>query len=194
MRRSIVIPSALVLMVGFALAGIFAPRLSAQDATPTPAVTQIDLTPGFVAEVFSGAPSALAPGQTVYTVRFTIQPGSEIFPHGHPGTTVLSVDSGSFGWTLLQGTAHVVRGAGTGGTAVEDIAEPNTEVILEPGDTIYYEDDVIHTARNAGDETTIVMGTLILKAGEPLLMPAGMDMSATPTSDSASISTHSLHR
>jgi quercetin dioxygenase-like cupin family protein len=194
MRRSIVIPSTLVLVLGFALTGILAPRLAAQDATPTPAVTQIELAPGFIAEVFAGAPSNLAPGQTVYIARFTIQPGSEIFPHGHPGTTVLSVDSGSFGWTLLQGTAHVVRGAGSGGTAVEDVTEPNTEVILEPGDTIYYEDDVIHTARGAGDEPTIVLGTLVLKTGEPLLMPADMDMSATPASESASSSSHSLHR
>jgi quercetin dioxygenase-like cupin family protein len=190
MRRSIVLPSSLVLLVGFALTGLFAPRLSAQDATPAPAVTQVELAPGFVAEVFAGAPSAVAPGQTVYIARFTIQPGASIFPHGHPGTTVLSVDSGSFGWTLVQGTAHVVRGAGSGGTAVEDITEPNTEVILEPGDTIYYESDVVHTARGASDVPTIVLGTLVLTAGEPLLMPAGMDMSGTPTSESAS---HSMH-
>lgn len=53
-----------------------------------------------------------AEGQTVYLKRFTFEPGAEIFPHGHPGTTTLGVDSGSFGWTLLEGTARVVRGAG----------------------------------------------------------------------------------
>jgi quercetin dioxygenase-like cupin family protein len=193
MSRKIVVPAAMVLVVGFALTGLFAPRLAAQDAAATPAVTQTELAPGFVAEVFAGAPSVRAPGQTVYIARFTIQPGSEIYPHSHPGTTVLSVESGKFGWTLVKGTAHIVRGAGSGGTAVEDITEPNTDVILEPGDTIYYEDDVVHTARNAGDETTVVLGTLVLTAGEPLLMPAGMDMSATPTSDSASNSTHAAH-
>ena len=90
--------------------------------------------------------------------------------------------SGTFGWTLLQGTAHVVRGAASGGTEVEDITEPGTEVILEPGDAIYYEDDVVHTARGAGDVAAVVYGTLVLNTGEPLLMPAAMDMSATPTS------------
>jgi quercetin dioxygenase-like cupin family protein len=53
-------------------------------------------------------------------------------------------------------------------------------VILEPGDAIFYEDDVVHTARGAGDEETVVLGTLVLASGEPLLMPANMDMSATP--------------
>jgi hypothetical protein len=53
-------------------------------------------------------------------------------------------------------------------------------VILNPGDNIYYEDDVVHTARGAGDGPTVVYGTLVLTAGAPLLMPAGMNM-ATPT-------------
>ena len=78
MRRSIVLPSALVLVFGFALTGIFAPRLAAQDATPAPAVTQVELTPGFIAEVFTSAPSDRASGQTVYIARFTIEPGSDI--------------------------------------------------------------------------------------------------------------------
>jgi quercetin dioxygenase-like cupin family protein len=182
MRRTVVIPAVLVLMVGLVLTGLFAPRLAAQDATPTPAITPIELTPGFVAEVFAAVPSDRASGQTVYTVRFILQPGSAIFPHGHPGTTSLSVAAGSFGWTLIQGEAYVIRGAGSGGTAVEELTTPNTEVILAPGDTIYYEDDVIHTARNAGDDVAIVLGTLVLTTGAPLLMPAGMDMSATPAS------------
>jgi quercetin dioxygenase-like cupin family protein len=154
--------------------------VAAQEATPGP-ITAIELAPGVTAEVFAGAPSDRAPGQTVYLARFVFQPGAEIFPHSHPGTVVLAVASGSFGWTLLKGTAHVVRGAASGATGpIEDITEPGTEVILAPGDTIYYEDDVVHTARGAGDEAAVVLGTLVLKTGEPLLMPANMDMSATP--------------
>ena len=182
MRCVLLLPSALALAVALA------PRLAAQDATPptgAPTVNQVELTPGLVAEVFAGVPSAWAPGQTVYVVRFTFQPGSEIYPHSHPGTVVLAVESGTFGWGLVQGTAHVVRGVGTGGTATEDVTEPGTEVILNPGDAIYYEDDVVHTARNAGDAPVVLLSTLILTAGEPLLMPAGtpmagMEAEATP--------------
>ena len=112
--------------------------------------------------------------------RFVFQPGAEIFPHSHPGTVVLAVQSGSFGWTLLEGTAHVLRSAAAGNTGpVEDVTEPGTEVILEVGDAIYYEDDVTHTARSASDEPAVVFGTLVLTTGEPLLMPADMDMSTT---------------
>ncbi len=159
-----------------------APGLAAQEATPAAgAITVIELAPGVTAEVFAGAPSNRAPSQTVYLARFVFQPGAEIFPHNHPGTVVLGVASGSFGWTLVQGTAHIVRGAAAGATGpVEDVTEPGTEVILGPGDAIFYEDDVVHTARGAGDEEALVFGTLVLTSGEALLMPADMAMESTP--------------
>jgi quercetin dioxygenase-like cupin family protein len=131
--------SILALLLAAMVFGGIAHSALAQDATPAAgpiAVTEV--APGVTAEVLAAAPSAVAPGQTAYVARFIFfQPGAEIFPHGHPGSTVLGVFSGSFGWTLVEGTAHVVRGAGSGGTAVEDITEPGAEVILEPGDAIY---------------------------------------------------------
>ncbi len=159
----------------------------AQEATPAAGpITAIELAPGVTAEVFAAAPSGRAPGQTIYLARFVFQPGAEIFPHSHPGTVVLSVASGSLGWTLLEGTAHVARGAAAGATGpTEDLTEPGTEVILEPGDAMFYDDDVVHTARGAGDEETVVLGTLVLTTGEPLLMPADMEMGATPAADAA---------
>jgi quercetin dioxygenase-like cupin family protein len=166
----------------------------AQEATPsggmaaTPAVgpiAPVALAPGVTAEVFAGVPSDRAPGQTVYLARFTFEAGAEIFPHSHPGTVVLAVAEGSFGWTLLQGTAHVVRGSASGSpTGTEELTDANADVVLEVGDAIHYEDDVVHSARGAGDSAAVVLGTLVLTAGEPLLMPV-MDMGTpegTPTS------------
>jgi quercetin dioxygenase-like cupin family protein len=181
--------------VATSAAMLLAPRgAQAQEATPsggmaaTPAggaIVAAPLAPGVTAEVFAGAPSDRAPGQTVYLARFVFEPGAEIFPHSHPGTTILGVAEGSFGWTLLQGTAHVVRGSASGSpTGTEDLTDANTDVVLEPGDAIFYEDDVVHTARGAGDTAAVVLGTLVLTAGEPLLMPV-MDMGTpegTPTS------------
>lgn len=151
--------------------------VAAQDDPP---VAPIELAPGVTAEIFDAAPSARAPAETVYLARFVFQPDADIFPHGHPGTTVLGVESGSFGWTLLEGTAHVVRGAGTGGAEVEDLTESGVEVVLEPGDAIFYEDDVVHTARGASNEPAVVLGTLVLTSGEQLIMPVEMEMAATP--------------
>ena len=78
-----------------ALAVVIAPRLAAaQDATPEP-ITAIELAPGVTAEALPAPPLDRAPGQTVYLARFVFQPGAELFPHNHPGTTVVGVASGS---------------------------------------------------------------------------------------------------
>jgi quercetin dioxygenase-like cupin family protein len=154
------------------LAVAVTPLLSAQEQTTGP-IAVVELAPGVSAEILAGAPSDRAPQQTVYLARFVFEPGAEIFPHSHPGTTILGVQSGAFGWTLVEGTAHVVRGAAAGATGpIEELTEPGVEVILEPGDAIFYEDDVTHTARGAGDEPAVILGTLVLTSGEPLLMPA----------------------
>lgn len=73
--------------------------------------------------MLAAAPSVTAPGQTVYVARFVFKDGAEIFPHGHPGTT----------------------------GPVQDLTTPGTDVLLKPGDAIYYESDVIHTARGASE-------------------------------------------
>jgi quercetin dioxygenase-like cupin family protein len=163
-----------LLAIGGALAltGTRVPYPRAQEATPSP-ISVIELAPGVTAEVFAAAPSVRAPGQTVYLARFIFQPDAEIFPHGHPGTTILGVESGTLGWTPVKGTAHVMRGAASGAAGpAEDVTEPGTEVLLEPGDAITYEDDVVHTARGAGDEAAVVLGTLVLTEGQPLIMTA----------------------
>ena len=179
----------LVALIGLLAAGaLLGARVAAQDAAPPPdpaAITVVELAPGVTAEVFAGVPSDRAPGQTLYPARFVFDPGAEIFPHSHPGTVALGVAEGRFSWTLVAGTATVLRGAARGATGpAEEITTPGTEVILEPGDAIYYEDDVVHTARGAGEEPAVVLGTLLLTAGEPLLMEAGMDM-GTPSAGSA---------
>lgn len=172
----------LVLAVSL-VAGVLISRTAAQEASPAAGdpIAALELAPGVTAEVFGAAPSAGAPGQTLYLARFTLQPGAELFAHDHSGTTLLGVESGRFGWTLLAGTAHLVRGAAGGAAGpAEDLTEPGTDVILDVGDAITYESDVVHTARGAGDEPTVVLGTFILEEGAPLLMPVDMDMLATP--------------
>ena len=65
--------------------------------------------------------------------------------------------------------------------ATEDLTDANADIVLQPGDAIFYEDDVIHTARGAGRRlAAVVHGTLVLTAGQPLLMP--MNAMGTPTS------------
>ena len=175
-------PVAALLIAGFVIVGA-SPAARGQEAAPAAGPIALNtLAPGVTAEVLAAAPSTVAPGQTVYVARFVFQPGAEIFPHSHPGTTVLGVVSGSFGWTLKAGTAHVIRGAGAGATGpAEDLITPGTDVVLKAGDAIFYESDVVHTARGAGDTESVVLGSLVLKVGAPLLMPADMKMDMPAT-------------
>lgn len=173
-----------------AVAALFGVPRSARAQEGSPAagggIAVNEVFPGVTAEVFGATESARAPGQTMYNVRFVFQPGAQGELHGHPGTVLLGVASGQFGWLLNSGTATVVRGAASAAPgAPEAVTEIGTEIILEPGDAIFYEDDVTHGARGAGDEPTVVHGSLLLTTGEPLLMLAeemeGMDM-GTPSS------------
>lgn len=154
---------------------------TAQEATPAAGpITGTEIAPGVVAEVLAAAPSDRAAGQTVYVARFTFQPGAEIFPHSHPGTTVDAVAAGTWGWTLVAGTARVVRGAASAAPMpAEEISALGAEVILETGDAISYEADVIHTARGAGAEPVVVHSSQLLTAGAPRMMSDHMEM-ATP--------------
>jgi quercetin dioxygenase-like cupin family protein len=174
MRRTIAVLWIALVVV---LPGALTERLVAQEATPVASQS---------IEYFVAIPSERAPGNTVYLIRFTLQPGAEIEAHSHPGTTILAVEEGALGYTLLEGTAHVIRSSGADGRlTTESISEPGTDVILEAGDTIYYEADVTHTARNAGDMPVHVFATHILENGQPFSIPAstppaGMEHMATP--------------
>jgi hypothetical protein len=80
----------------------------------------------------------------------------------------------------------MTRGAASGSPAApEVITEAGTEVTLEVGDSMFYDSDVIHTARGAGEEPTIVQVAFLLTTGQPLLMLAedmeGMDMGTPGT-------------
>ena len=157
-------------------------RVAAQGSTPASGpITGVEIAPGVVAEVLAAAPSLRAPGQTLYVARFTFQPGAEIFPHRHPGTTVDGVVSGTWSWTLLEGTAHVVRGAASPNPQPsEAITEPGTEIVLETGDAISYEDDVVHTARGTGAEPVVVNSAQLLTEGAPRMSTDDMEMGSPP--------------
>jgi len=95
--------------------------------------------------------------------------------HMHPGTTAGTVESGTFVWTLLAGTVRVTRL----GSAPEQVTEPGTELILEPGDSLFYNADVVHTAGSVGDEPASVLVTALFETDQPFLTLT--DEHGTPT-------------
>ena len=181
-----------VFVASLALVGARSSTGIAQDATPAaaPNVTVGQLAP--IGEPFQAGPGVelefLGEGQTdqasgqnlvLYRVIFD---GGEFPGHIHPGATVLTVESGTFGWTLLTGTVTVLRP----GTPPEEVTEPGTELVLSPGQGLAYNADVVHSARDVGDEPAVVLATSLFETGQPFVTmtddqgaPMAMD-AATP--------------
>jgi hypothetical protein len=194
-RRKLRQPAAVALLVLGVMFSVMSARVHAGGATLPPAQIAVHaIAPGVTAEVFAAAPSALAPGQTVYNVRFVYQPGAALTPRGEPGTTVLGVVSGLLDWRLQSGAAHVERAAASFSPGqTDDLIIPGSDVVLGPGDAISYESDTVAITRAAGDTAAVVAGSLVLKSDVPLMtlirgdsaesMPgmdmSGMDMTAT---------------
>jgi mannose-6-phosphate isomerase-like protein (cupin superfamily) len=179
--RRLAVSVLLVGLVGLALASTGSPGGLAQEATPAPLLSGITLT-----VLANGLPSG-APDQVLYLIRVVQAPGGWIAPHYHPGAQVFYVDQGTVGFTVYKGTLRLVR-AGTAtpgavpGTAGE-LVSPGTEVLLGPGDWLYYEQDVIESARNAGEGESVILLSTLYAAGQPLTVftnPEGTPIPATP--------------
>ena len=185
MRRA----SILVSVVAAVLLGVVAigrgGHATAQDATPAAApnltVGQLapigqpfELIPGVDVEFLNEGPAAQAPGHNVVNFRVTLR-GGEAPPHTHPGTSVLTVESGTFSSTVVAGTTATVMRAGA---APERVSAPGTELVLNPGEGLVYGADVVHTARAAGAEPAVAVVAALYEVGQPVLALA--DEHGTP--------------
>ena len=172
-----------VVLLGLGMSGGL--RTSAQEATPAAAANftvgqlapigeRFEALPGVEFEFLNEGEPAAAPGQSLILYRVIFH-GGEAPSHIHPGTTAGTVESGTFVWTLLAGTVQVTRP----GMAPEQVTEPGTELILEPGASLFYNDDVVHTAGSVGDEPASVLVTALFETGQPFLTLT--DEHGTPT-------------
>jgi quercetin dioxygenase-like cupin family protein len=104
--------------------------------------------------------------------------GGSLGPHTHPGTVVASVESGTFGFTLIdEGEMPIMRSGDAGTPAVEETITTGQEVELKPGDG-FVEMGMIHSARAIGEEPVVVILTGLIEAGQPLTQC----LEGTPTS------------
>jgi hypothetical protein len=157
----------LVLLVVVALAGSLAygrlaPATVAQEATPAAG----ELVPELLGH---GLPSA-APGFDLSLYRLTFGAGAAVPPHTHPGASVVYVESGTLGFTSLEGEARLIR-AGTGATpeAQGEVLAHGTEVTLTAGDALFLPGEHGDSVRNAGDGPLVLLLANLHTEGEPLL-------------------------
>src|SRR5829696_3732451 len=144
---------------------------AAQEATPAGEAAPATL------EMLASTPAADAPGMLQVLARATLAPGAVVPAHVHPGQLLVTVESGTLGYTILGDGQSLRAGAGTP-TAAEVIA-PDSEATFGPGEWFVYEAGTVHMDRNPGNEPAVVLVTGLVAADQPFLIPVDMDM-ATP--------------
>lgn len=142
---------------------------AAQEATPAAEAAPITL------ETLGTAPSLDVPGMMQVLFRVTIAPGGVVPSHIHPGQIIVAVESGTLSYTVLGGEGESMRG-GAGTPTADEAITPGTEVVMGPGEWFVEHPAVVHTARNAGDEPTVLLVSGLVAADEPFLQPMEMEM------------------
>lgn len=167
-RRFVAVLTVLVLLLS--LGAVISVR--AQDGTPTtaPLITSVALGTGMPSD---------APGKAIILLRVTIQPGGAFPPHIHPGALVIAVESGDFTFTVIKGEADLTRAVASGTPEPTEKLASGQDVVAHPGDAIFEQAGVVHTARNAGTTPVVVLVAGLVDPTQPFLQP--MDM-GTPTS------------
>lgn len=155
----------IVALVLFAAAPVLA---TAAVAPPEPQPVTLPCATNVSAQVLGNAAPEAATGQSLVLARIIFGPGGSIGPHTHPGTLVVSVESGTLGFTLAEeGEMPVMRAAPAGTPAAAEPVRSGQEVELAPGDW-FVEMGMVHTARSVGDEPAAVVLSGLIEAGQPL--------------------------
>ena len=155
MRRIVARPLALSLTLVFL--GVFA-------TCPT----LVSAQQGVTAEILATGMPAEAGGLQLSLIRITFAPEEgSLAAHRHPGPMLLYIESGELVYTLMDGSAEVVRAAAPGAAATTEELTAGTETRLRAGDRLL-ERGVLHSAHNAGEEPTVVLISALLTPGQPV--------------------------
>lgn len=106
-----------------------------QDTAPsvntyTQTVTREILASGYPAE---------DQGQVLELVRYTIPSGANLPPHIHPGMQIERVEFGTLTYTIVKGTATIVRANGT-----QEILQSGHTTLLQAGDSLVEPGGMVH--------------------------------------------------
>lgn len=157
----------------FSAIATLAVSASSGGAQPDPQPVTLPCATEMRIQVLGSAEPAAAKGQALTLVRAFFAPGGGIGPHTHPGTLVVTVESGQFGVTLEEDGMDmgmemaVMRPSDAGTPVVAEPLTPGEEAVLQPGDW-FIETGMIHSARTVGDEPVTVVFTGLTEAGQPL--------------------------
>ncbi len=163
-----VLRSFLATLVAFAALLVLGPGTSAvAQELPPPQPSPLECATGVSTQLLSAIP--INDGrQTLLLARGILDPGAHIGAHRNLGTGTVVVESGSFGFTLLDDVEMTITRAATADTeATEEPVVVGKEVTLNPGDALAPPAGTTHVGRNLSDgETTVLLAGLI-ETGQP---------------------------
>jgi quercetin dioxygenase-like cupin family protein len=161
-RRQFLLAVALLLVAGTVLAT--GSRLVGAQGSATPPAGA-----GITKETLGQGTSAVAPDRVLLLARRTFAPGADSGAHPAPGPVVLYVESGAVAFAVQDGAALVTR---AGSTTTESVAA-GSEVTLNTGDAVSYDQGVVHDVYNEGKVPAVTL--------EARLNPSAPAATATPT-------------
>lgn len=118
-----------------------------------------------------------APGQALAALRVEFAPGGSLGTHTHPGTLIVSVESGAFGFTMAdedkgsdaQNEMQIMRAETDSTPAAAEPVQAGTEYVLNPGDWLVEPPGMVHSARGTADEPTVVLVTGLVDPAQPFI-------------------------
>ncbi len=110
--------------------------------------------------------------QNLILARIILDIRGGVDAHFHPGTLVVTVESGSLGFTHLgDGEMSVNRVATAEQEATVEPPPHGEQATLTPGDWTV-ESDMVHAAANLSDGPTTLILSGLIEAGQPLTVCA----------------------
>ena len=161
--------SVLLTVVALAALLIFAPFAStvAQELPP-PQPIELECATD-ASEQLLGATLIDDGSHTLVQGRLILDQDGSIGAHRNLATTTVVVESGAFGFTLLEDAEMVITRAATDDTeASEEPIVVGEQVTLNPGDSYVPPIGAAHAATNLSDGETSVLFAAVLETGQPL--------------------------
>jgi len=161
LRKSIVGLSVLAAVAAFGTG----PALAQENPPPKP--IEIPCATNVSAQVLGATPIGDG-SHTLVQARVIFAPGGSIGTHTHPGTLVVTVESGILGFTPIGDGEMTVNRVATADTEATNEPLPlGEETAVNPGDW-FVETGMVHTGVNLSDGETTVLISGLIETGQPL--------------------------
>ena len=119
-----------------------------------------------VREVLAAGDPRAAPDQRLELVRYTIQPGTRLALHRHPGMQLAMIESGILTYTVTAGEVTIHQA--DGGSRV--VRSGDTARIVA-GEWIAESEAVVHFGANEGPDVVVILASSLLEADESPAIP-----------------------